>query len=81
MEPTPSALAVQSLNHWTAREVPGLFWLLRAEKAFRTETCLIVISPSVSKCGTFIFRAPIITQNTRVPEDITWAKLARDTYA
>ena len=52
---------MQSLNHWTARQVPGLFCLLRAEKAYRTETCLIVIAPSVSKCGAFIFRAPVFT--------------------
>ena len=81
IEPTPSALAVQSLNHWTAREVPGLFCLLGVEKAYRTDACLIVIPPSVSKHGTVIFRAPSITQNTRVPEDITWAKLAWDTCA
>lgn len=51
-----------SLNPWTARQVPGLFCLLRAEKA---ETCLIVIAPSVSKCGAFIFRAPAFTPSTQ----------------
>ena len=29
IEPTPSALKVQSLNHWTTREVPGRIHFLR----------------------------------------------------
>ena len=28
MEPTPPAMEVQSLNHWTNREVPGQFFLI-----------------------------------------------------
>ena len=34
IEPGPPALGVQSLTHWTTREVPGVFFQMRNPRVF-----------------------------------------------